>query len=179
MIQTQLLKADKPYQIISAAGMVGVQVATLIVTEDKLSKDGSYLIDTHSHPVVNYANKEGLTEELKYWNGDPREEYTYTSRLQPEGAVWNKVEVRDIRVLGLVGAKNPYVDLATFVRLVPSVASSDPSVSPIDNLWGEDTDKKIRNLMYGFSRVGIKCEKSTQYIINDYDKTASIHLEID
>ena len=42
MIQTQLLKADKPYQIICAAGMVGVQVATLIVTEDKMAADGSY-----------------------------------------------------------------------------------------------------------------------------------------
>ena len=35
MIQTQLLKAAQPYQIISAGGQVGVQVATLIVTEDK------------------------------------------------------------------------------------------------------------------------------------------------
>ena len=57
MIQTQLLKCDKPYQIISAAGKVGIQVATLIVTEDKVDVDGNYLIDTHSHPVVNYADK--------------------------------------------------------------------------------------------------------------------------
>ena len=35
MIQTQLLKLDPPYQIISANGYVGIQVATLIVAEEK------------------------------------------------------------------------------------------------------------------------------------------------
>ena len=94
MIQTQLLKADKPYQIITAAGMVGIQVATLIVTEEKTEGIGSYFIDTHSHPVVNYGNKEGLVEDLKYNRYcPPDEEYQYYQRLQPEGAVWNKVEL--------------------------------------------------------------------------------------
>ena len=41
MIQTHLLKAEPPYQIISAAGQVGIQVATLIVTEDKSTEEGS------------------------------------------------------------------------------------------------------------------------------------------
>ena len=92
MIQTQLLKADKPYQIICAAGMVGVQVATLIVTEDKMAADGSYQIDTHSHPVVNYGNKEGLMEELKYNQGaHPDFQSQVMQRLQPEAVVWNKV----------------------------------------------------------------------------------------
>ncbi len=182
MIQTQLLKADQPYQIISAAGQVGVQVATLIVTEDKLLEDGSYQIDTHSHPVVNYAVKEGLIEDLKYYNGDPDEEWKYFQRLQPEGAVWNKVEIRDIKVLGLVGANNLSVDMDTFVRLVPSVPSDDPSVTPgASPLWDMKTDSRIRNLRWALGRVGIKCSTWTQDLSNriEHSEYYNVYLEID
>ena len=180
MIQTQLLKADRPYQIISAGGQVGVQVATLIVTEDKMTADG-YQIDTHSHPVVNYAVKDFLTEDLKYWNGDPDDEWKYTQRLQPEGAVWNKVEVRDVRVLGLVGAKNPLVDLEKFVSLVPSIPTEDPSVTSGTPLWGPKTDSRIRNLKWALERVGIDCCTRTQNVSDhiNRDDYLPIYLEID
>lgn len=183
MIQTQLLKADKPYQIISAAGMVGIQVATLIVTEEKIAEDGSYLIDTHSHPVVNYGNKEGLTEELKYHkNFPPGEEYKVYERLQPEGAVWNKVEIRDIRVLGLVGADNFPVDLEWFVSLVPSAPSEDPSVGPgTSPLWTLHTSNKIANLLFGMRRIGIPCATWTQDVSDhtDRDGHVRIYLKLD
>ena len=170
MIQTQLLKADQPYQIISAAGQVGVQVATLIVTEDKLTADG-YQIDTHSHPVVNYAVKDNLTEDLKYWDGDPTEEWKYTQRLQPEGAVWNKVEVRDVRVLGLVGANNPTVDLEKFISLVPNSSPQIFGIShPELSYWDSKTDTKIRNLMWALQRVGIKCSTYTEYVSGCYNR---------
>ena len=182
MIQTQLLKADKPYQIISAAGMVGIQVATLIVTEEKIAEDGSYLIDTHSHPVVNYGNKEGLTDELKYnTNYLPEDEYKVYQRLQPEGAVWNKVEIRDVRVLGLVGANNLAVDLQWFVNLVPSAPSDDPSVGPASSpLWTRHTSNKIANLLFGMRRVGIQCATRTPYVSeSDHDGYIRIILELD
>lgn len=166
MIQTQLLKADRPYQIISAGGQVGIQVATLIITEDKMTAMGGYQIDTHSHPVVNYAVKDNLTEDLKYWNGDPDDEWKYTQRLQPEGAVWNKIEVRDVRVLGLVGAKNPSVDLEKFVSLVPSFSINSPMASPLIPMWGLRTDSSIRNLKWALERVGIKCDTSTDRVSN-------------
>lgn len=175
MIQTQLLKCDKPYQIISAAGMVGIQVATLIVTEDKVDKDGNYMIDTHSHPVVNYACKDGLVEELKYYDGNPEYEYKYTQRLQPEGAVWNKVEVRDIRVLGLVGAVNLLVDLEQFVVLVPQI----PNDHLIDNYWDETTPQKITNLRYSMERAGLafgKCHSSS--FAEDFNHERLIYLEL-
>ncbi len=180
MIQTQLLKADRPYQIISAGGQVGVQVATLIVTEDKMTDEG-YQIDTHSHPVVNYAVKDNLTEDLKYWDGNPTEEWKYTQCLQPEGAVWNKVEVRDVRVLGLVGAKNPSVDLEKFVSLVPSIPTEDPSVTSTTPLWGPKTDSKIRNLKWAFERVGIVCSTWTQSVSDHIDRDGNlpIYLWID
>lgn len=117
MIQTQLLRLDPPYQIISAGGRVGIQVATLIVTEEKMTQDGSYGIETHSHPVVNYGLKQGLDEALKY-SSNPDDYSIVTSRFQPEGAVWNKVEVGDVYILGLAG-RNDKVGLRKFVSLVP------------------------------------------------------------
>lgn len=172
MIQTQLLKCEKPYQIISAAGMVGIQVATLIVTEDKVDEDGNYLIDTHSHPVVNYGNKEGLMEELKYRDGSLDNEYKYYQRLQPEGAVWNRVEVRDVRVLGLVGAKNIPVDLEMFIDLVPSLGSD-----PTEHLWNKKTGSKIYSLRYDLERAGLTFNLSNVGIWSDEYFNKEIHLQ--
>ena len=93
MIQTQLLRLDPPYQVITAGELVGVQVATLIVTEESRDEDGAYGITTHSHPVVNYSIKELITDGKSH----------RFFPLSPEGAVWDKVEIKDIRVLGLVG----------------------------------------------------------------------------
>ena len=182
MIQTQLLKADKPYQIITAAGMVGIQVATLIVTEEKTDRFGSYFIDTHSHPVVNYGNKEGLVEEMKYHKYcPPDEEYQYYQRLQPEGAVWNKVEIRDVRVLGLVGADNIPVDLDWFISFVPNISSKDPSVAPGNPpLWGIKTSSRIANLLFGMRRIGIPCATWTQNVSSlDRDGYVRIYLKFD
>lgn len=174
MIQTQLLKCDKPYQIISAAGKVGIQVATLIVTEDKVDKDGNYLIDTHSHPVVNYADKEGLAEELKYRDSNPDNEYKYTRRMQPEGAVWNKVEVRDIRVLGVAGTKNIPVDLEKFIDLVPSLGSD-----PTEHLWDKDIVGKIYSLHYELERTGLTFCLSNVGILDDESFNKEIYLQPD
>lgn len=67
MIQTQLLRLDPPYQIISAKGYVGIQVATLIMSEEKDLSHGSFghvssYIEHHCYPVVNYGLKQGLDE---------------------------------------------------------------------------------------------------------------------
>ena len=122
MIQTQLLRLDPPYQIISAGGQVGIQLATLIVTEEKTTETGEYVIDTHSHPVVSYGLKEGLLEAFKYGSNFPEEADYRNNRLQPEGAVWNKVEVSDIHVLGLAGADNRPISMATFFFHCPPVS---------------------------------------------------------
>ena len=57
MIQTQLLKLDPPYQIVACKGEIGIQIATLIVTEETRGENGEYGITTHSHPVVSNVNK--------------------------------------------------------------------------------------------------------------------------
>ena len=147
-------------------------MATLIVTEDKGDENGNYLIDTHSHPVVNYADKEGLMEELKYRDGDPNNEYKYTRRMQPEGAVWNKVEVRDVRVLGLAGTKNIPVDLEKFIDLIPSLGSD-----PAEHLWDKKTISKIYSLHYELESTGFTFNKSNIGIWSDEFFNKEIHLQ--
>lgn len=154
MLQTQLLRLDPPYQIISAGGQVGIQMATLIVTEEQTNEDGHYRIDTHSHPVVSYGLKQGLVEEFKYGSSFPEEEYSRNIRLQPEGAVWNRVEVSDIRVLGLAGANNSPISLQTFISLVPTV-----SQNPYGRVWDEKSIAKIYDLLLSLNRVGLRCER--------------------
>ena len=151
MIQTQLLRLDPPYQIISAGGRVGIQVATLIVTEDKTTEDGDYAIDTHSHPIVNYGLKQGVEEALKYDNGiDEIAHNRLLARLQPEGAVWNKVEVGDVRVLGLAGAKNEPISLAELLNLVPH--------APNSYAWDSQSVSRLYELHYNLIKVGLNIE---------------------
>ena len=88
MIQTHLLKLDPPYQIIACRGEVGMQIATLVVTEETRDEDGNYGITTHSHPVVTYVDK-----QLK--KQPDSDEFEKDPALIPcgEGVVWDKVEV--------------------------------------------------------------------------------------
>lgn len=162
MIQTQLLRLDPPYQIISAGGRVGIQVATLIVTKEKEiynEKDGS-ISDSeeyHSYPVVNYGLKRGLEEQMKYNNNplDYESEWAIRRRLQPEGAVWQGVEVKDVKVLGLAGADNDYVDIDYFIYLIPTVWGTDPSL----RVWGKMSTSRIYELYAGLGNVGMRTQK--------------------
>ena len=175
MIQTQLLQLDKPYQIISAGGQVGIQVATLIVTEEKQSEDGGYVIDTHSHPVVSYGLKEGLVEEFNYGGSSPDDMYKRNQRLQPEGAVWNKVEVRDIHVLGVAGAKNNMITINTFMLLIPSAAP----FLPFERVWDEMTVSRISKLFFGFEQVGLSWVRYNLSPDNRYENFHSVHVRLD
>jgi len=79
MIHTELLKLDAPYQVICCGEEVGLHVATLIVIDEQRDTEGKYLgIETHSHPVVSYANG-------------------------ADGVVWNRAELRDITSLCMEG----------------------------------------------------------------------------
>ena len=173
MIQTQLLRLDPPYQIISAGGQVGIQLATLIVTEETNTKEGQYSIDTHSHPVVSYGLKEGLVEQYKYCDGNPDIMGQLALRLQPEGAVWNKVEVNDIRVLGLAGANNELISLECFVSLVPT----DQDFYPWDRVWNEKSIAKFYSMFFGLFRVGLKFEDECFPIDKDEQGRVVINLE--
>lgn len=178
MIQTQLLRLDPPYQIIAAGGQVGIQVATLIVTEEKKTS-GSYSIDTHSHPVVSYGLKQGLMEEFNYGGYYPDDVENRKIRLQPEGAVWNKVDVCDIRVLGLAGAKNSPIPLDTFIYMVPSSVHYNPETRTYVKYWDDKSITKMYELLFGFSRVGLRCEKKEWQNQNLNVERVQMYLKLD
>lgn len=150
MIQTQLLRLDPPYQIISARGQVGIQIATLIVVEDPIVK-------FHSFPVVCYGLKQGLEEEMKYNNNpfDYEANYAIHRRLKPEGAVWSGVEVKDVQVLGLAGANNDPIGLDLFVGLIPTAWGIDPNLY----VWDNTSTSRLYELYTGLGNVGMRTQK--------------------
>lgn len=181
MIQTQLLKLDPPYQIISAKGLVGIQVATMIeareieLRRNRLGQISNY-IEYHSYPVVNYGLKQGLEEEMKYNNNPTDEfaEYRINIRMQPEGAVWSGVEVKDVHVLGLVGAKNRAVTLDRFIYLIPTVPGFDPRL----HVWDKKSTSSIYELYFGLGRVGIDTPKiSGEFLNKNKSFTIELYLE--
>jgi hypothetical protein len=162
MIQTQLLRLDPPYQIISAGGRVGIQIATLIVANEvdmSHSRFGhiSNYVEYHSFPVVSYGLKQGLEEEMKYNNNpmDYEADWAIRRRMQPEGAVWSGVEVKDVRVLGIAGAKNDSVALDYFVYLIPTVYGYDPSL----HVWDSISTSRVYELYKGLGNVGLRTVK--------------------
>jgi hypothetical protein len=181
MIQTQLLRLDPPYQIISAGGRVGIQVATLIVVNELDPSDNrrrlfSSNISYHSYPVVNYGLKQGLEEQMKYSNGplDLEGDWAIRRRMQPEGAVWQGVDVKDVKVLGLAGANNDPVGLEQFIYLIPTVWRTDPSL----RLWDKNSTSRIYDLFTGLGNVGLKHQKLTADHLNGKN-VFSIRLDLE
>jgi len=111
MIQTSYAPLDKPYQIIEYNGRLGIQIGTLIVTKEKRrGKDGGYAIETHSHPVVSYVNKE---EPLDLKN------HLSLSKPRPfEGVVWDDVELYELNV---VTRENSYVSWEDYMQLCKKI----------------------------------------------------------
>lgn len=99
MIQTHLLKLDPPYQIIACRGEVGMQIATLVVTEETRGEDGKYGITTHSHPVVSYVHKPLIKKKIEALPGT--DDYVDDPTMLPsgEGVVWDKVETTMTKVV--------------------------------------------------------------------------------
>ncbi len=181
MIQTQLLRLDPPYQIISAGGRVGIQIATLIVTKEvemsqsRLGNRSNY-VEYHSFPVVSYGLKQGLEEEMKYNNNpmDYEAEWAVRRRMQPEGAVWSGIEVKDVRVLGIAGAKNNSVELNYFMYLIPTVPGYDPSL----HVWNSISTSRVYELYIGLGNVGLKTTKLTKFC-NVKENKFSVKLELE
>ncbi|MDO4993991.1 MAG: hypothetical protein Q4E32_03195 [Bacteroidales bacterium] len=93
---TTYVPLQPPYQIIKYNEDVAIQIGTLIVTIQKIKGTGvsHFGIETHSYPVVSYANKFDETLADK----------PLISHEFLEGAVWNNVEVRDVKTICFVGA---------------------------------------------------------------------------
>jgi hypothetical protein len=113
MIQTSYVPLEHPYQIIEYNGKLGIQIGTLIVTKDVSSeKNGDYAIETHSHPVVTYVNKETPLELKKHMS---------LSKPRPfEGVVWDDVELYELNVVTRVNEElswEDYMELCKKIRL--------------------------------------------------------------
>ena len=90
-MDTQILNLNEPYEYIHCNGEVGKHIATMIVYENTKREDGSYELETHSHPIV------------KYWNS-------------PGGVVWNKAELTDCDVV--CSEKDKRICTFNFLRMV-------------------------------------------------------------
>lgn len=124
MIQTHLLKLDPPYQIIACRGEVGMQIATLVVTEETRSEDGKYGITTHSHPVVTYVDKALVKDRLVY--KPDNEDYEEDKALIPcgEGVVWDKVEVNEASLVCMSDQTDRRLTSYGFSRLATEMLES-------------------------------------------------------
>lgn len=176
MFQTQLLKSEPPFQIITAAGQVGIQVATLIVSEEKATDDGKFVIETHSHPVVNYGLKEGLAEMKKYGASSPEEDDIISTRLQPEGAVWSSVDIKDVKIIGLAGSEN-YISTDRFLWLV-KMSKFDVGSQSV-NLWDDESVDNIFWFNYSLSKVGVKVKSYEEKNLSWEKYKYVIYLKLD
>lgn len=114
MIQTHLLKLDPPYQIIACRGEVGVQIATLIVTEETRGEDGKYGITTHSHPVVSYMDKPRMSKKMA--EAPDQEDLIYMAE-SGEGVVWDKVECGEGFTIRFTDSQNRQISSWDFGRM--------------------------------------------------------------
>lgn len=148
MIHTQLLLSQPPYQIIYAGGEVGIQVATLVVVEDKTDANGNYAVETHSHPVVNYGLKENLSAIAE--KNKKKAEFLMMWQLLPEGAVWDKVEIADVNVLGLAGITED-ISLEEFINIIPKRGGNI-----LPDTWSSKSLNAMHDIIEKLRHVGIK-----------------------
>lgn len=88
-MQSHFVSLEHPYPIICYGKEVAMQVGTLIVVEESPNEDGTYGLETHSHPVVSYMNRKRgkiLIPSLSVY---------------PETTVWNKVEANEVAIVCL------------------------------------------------------------------------------
>lgn len=115
IVSTTYAPLNPPYQIIKWGGSVGMQIGTFIVTVQKPGNVNGlgYNIETHSHPVVAYENKERFIDPKKRISGTDSQ--LYSARIM-EGTVWDNVELRDVLTVCLANAKLSWDSYVEFIR---------------------------------------------------------------
>lgn len=114
MIQTHYVRLEPPYEVIFCNGEVGVQIGSLIAVEEKRGENDEYGLVTHTHPIVSY----GSQRILSFWTGGETSVWTSPGDFV-QGAVWDKVEVNDVLVLGVLDEEKPWhVSEKGFAELV-------------------------------------------------------------
>lgn len=117
-MDTQILQVREPYNYIHCNGSTALHVATLIVYEAKVSKDGEYALETHSHPIVQYFDR-------------------------PGGTVWNKAELRDCDVI--CSEADMTIPLKKFRKILSRHPETDESLyegkgTSLNPIWKRDLE---------------------------------------
>lgn len=105
-VSTTYVPLQPPYQIIKYGKEIGMQIGTLIATVPILVEEGSsFGIETHSFPVVAYANKEKV----------PKDKNLFNMIDFSEGVVWNRVELRDVSTICLTDSHLTWQEFIDFL----------------------------------------------------------------
>ena len=156
MIQTHLLKLDPPYQIITCRGEVGMQIATLVVTEETRDEDGNYGITTHSHPVVTYVDK-----QLKKQPDSDSFENDPALIACGEGVVWDKVEVNGTSLVCMSDQTERKLTSYGFCRLATEMLEN----IALSGKWQGHRLMELGANLMDFGVTILKEEKSQQEVI--------------
>ena len=156
MIQTHLLKVDPPYQIITCRGEVGMQIATLVVTEETRDEDGNYGITTHSHPVVTYVDK-----QLKKQPDSDSFENDPALIACGEGVVWDKVEVNGTSLVCMSDQTERKLTSYGFCRLATEMLEN----IALSGKWQGHRLMELGANLMDFGVTILKEEKSQQEVI--------------
>ena len=167
MIQSHYVKQEPPYQVIFCNGEVGIQTGSLIVVEENRGPNGEYGLLTHTHPVVNYGSKEVLESKTS----GPHDIKTLEGDFV-QGAVWEKVEVSDVLVIGLLGTKvpgtlneNSFSELA-YGTLINRIQQRQPVDFVISKLYKRLTNIGM-NPKYGtFKEVALEMELNDHHDVH-------------
>lgn len=154
IVSTTYAPLPPPYQIIKWSGSVGMQIGTFIVTVQKPGNMNGlgYHIETHSHPVVAYEDKDRFGDPKKRINGT--DEQLYSSRIM-EGTVWDYVELKDVTTVCLAGAKLSWNSYIEFLRreMLDAPPGKLPNTTFVYNLelFGVNVDAITVNLTGDFT----------------------------
>ena len=102
---TSYIPLERPYQIIKYGKDVGMQIGTLVASRMlDGDEEQNFRIETHSYPVVAYANKMSKVLDKTFFDINPM-----------EGVVWNRVELRDVFTLCL---SNDHFTWSEYINLL-------------------------------------------------------------
>ena len=151
IISSNYVPCEKPYQVIEYAGYVGMQIGTLIVTEENPGNEGRYGILSHCHPVVSYTRKmriDGTNLLLSMLPGG-----------FAECAVWDNVELSETYPVCIVPDSNENTEIrySIFISLM-----NERDLSRILNprsIFAHHYHELTYSITFALAKLGISVEK--------------------
>lgn len=122
---TSYIPLEEPYQIIKYGKDIGMQIGTLVASCMVEGDDRQpFRIESHSYPVVAYADKKQIVTDRIFFDLKPM-----------EGVVWNRVELRDVFTICLSGESLTWEDYIRF--LWADIGRTGYTVAPQIGAFGE------------------------------------------